>query len=765
MLDADDEQLPRLRGLFRSARSVSRLRSKAIRRNLRKPPPAKKLNPFVPPSEIQIYEDSLRKPYKKDLSHEILYHYLKEYEKFSFVPATLPPPPMKDFPDWALEALSSEGYLSDDLVSWIRAVRAKTVSEAFKIMDKGKRDWPKHLVYFILHTPKPKTQNDVVRTFSLIEEKWECFDPKQRPSLLLTMAEIASNRLPKALPRIAHRFANSGFNKETLAVGSKQEFSNKLIRITAEAIRIKSHENYTSLPELRNYVNESLILLLDKLATSNISIEPSTLDEIFYATLAEDTDAYLAIRRLMRPHQYVQLLKRLNGQQEGLALAHEMSKVETQLSILEREFVRGHLLRRLPLEGMFKRLTTINNWRVSAQETFSAWIDFQKRRDVEGPAPKEAWNEILRICHDEWTFPSAFWEEAFDLMEMDRVLPDTNLLCLVLKGIKEPEALDSILETATTRHFQRMNDQIWQIYLQRLSITDPPRALEIFLNAHNTDSAAGTMDTLNVYYWNILLHGLAVESRRTNDMVWVTRAFDLLAEMERLSIFPSQHTLNAVCKLGQWTGDKCLINGVPAWQAALDKWHEWIIRPEDFNFEKYLPGIARLIPSQQSFRSYIRLAGNHGAYAEVFDASWAMVRFGVQPDWGTLLDLDVFMQLARDPERTLAVREMFREWLGEYPSVGEVMTYYRSYLRTEAEKLSSSLDAIEGPKPDAAQEVYPRFKTRVKSLAANTQKGSIPLIGTREEIREGEKRLGEEENETVVGSWLRRQRELPWFER
>jgi hypothetical protein len=70
-------------------------------------------------------------------------------------------------------------------------------------------------------------------------------------------------------------------------------------------------------------------------------------------------------------------------------------------------------------------------------------------------------------------------------------------------------------------------------------------------------------------------------------MVWVTRAFDLLAEMERLSIFPSQHTLNAVCKLGQWTGDKCLINGVPAWKASLDKWHEWIIRPEDFGYKFY----------------------------------------------------------------------------------------------------------------------------------------------------------------------------------
>jgi hypothetical protein len=151
-----------------TARSISRRSSKAIRRNLNKPPPGKKSNPFAPPSEIQIYEDELRKPYKKDLSQEVLYHYLKEYETFSFVPATLPPPPMEEYPEWVQDALNAEGFTSDDLVSWIRAIRPRTVDEALEIMEAGKREWPKHLIYFLLYTPKPKTQNDVVRIFALI---------------------------------------------------------------------------------------------------------------------------------------------------------------------------------------------------------------------------------------------------------------------------------------------------------------------------------------------------------------------------------------------------------------------------------------------------------------------------------------------------------------------------------------------------------------------------------------------------------------------
>src|SRR3981189_872616 len=128
---------------------------------------------------------------------------------------------------------------------------------------------------------------------------------------------------------------------------------------------------------------------------------------------------------------------------------------------------------------------------------------------------------------------------------------------------------------------QGMMDQIWEAYRSRLALTDTPRALEIFLNAHTEGEAAGTMDTYNVMYWNILLHGLAMESRRSNDMVWTTRAFDLIDEMERINVFPTHQTLHAICKLGNWAGDKVQIKGKPAWKAALASWHNFVIRPED----------------------------------------------------------------------------------------------------------------------------------------------------------------------------------------
>jgi hypothetical protein len=421
-------------------------------------------------------------------------------------------------------------------------------------------------------------------------------------------------------------------------------------------------------------------------------------------------------------------------------LAYEISKAERQLSSIEREVLKGHTLGRVRSKEMAKRLRTIQNWRVSTQETFTTWLEFLERRKTLGPAPKAAWLSILFICHDEWTFPDQFWEEAFELMEEDCVLPDTSLLCLVLKGIKDMDVLDRILETATTTHLQRMNNQIWQVYLQRLAINNAPRALEIFLNAHTTDSAVGTMDTLNVYYWNILLNGLVIESKRTNDMIWVTRAFDLLAEMERLSIFPSQHTLSAICKLGNWAGDKVRIKGVPAWKAAINQWHEWIIRPEDFGYKFNLPSIARLIPSQVTFRKFVRLAGNYGEYGEVFDMTWAMLRFGVQPDWETLLDIDLFMQLSGDMERTLAVREMFREWLGRYPTPREVIWHYRKWLRAELTMAAESQE-------------------RAKLEAPKT------IVGTKIEAAPGVQDVQEVRTETVVEQWLRREQAKPWFER
>jgi hypothetical protein len=214
--------------------------------------------------------------------------------------------------------------------------------------------------------------------------------------------------------------------------------------------------------------------------------------------------------------------------------------------------------------------------------------------------------------------------------------------------------------------------------------------------------------------------------------------------MERLSIFPSQQTLSAVCKLGQWAGNKVEINKVPAWKAALNQWHEWIIRPEDFGYKFNLPGIARVIPSQISFRKFIRLAGTYGEYGEVFDATWGMLRFGVIPDWETLLDIDLFIQLSGDVKRTIAVREMFREWLGRYPTPREVIWHYRKWLRTELKEAGGLHRKIE------------LEGSHARIIAKQIEAPQSPGI-----IRQD----GEVHHETVVDQWLRREKAKPWFER
>jgi hypothetical protein len=96
------------------------------------------------------------------------------------------------------------------------------------------------------------------------------------------------------------------------------------------------------------------------------------------------------------------------------------------------------------------------------------------------------------------------------------------------------------------------------------------------------------------------------------------------------------------------------------------------------------------------------LAGNYGEYNEVFDATWAMLRFGVQPDWETLLDVDVFMQLSGDEERALAVREMFREWLGRYPTPREVIWHYRRWLRAEVRTVIGRENMARLEEPDVS---------------------------------------------------------------
>jgi hypothetical protein len=728
VLNDENEPLPRLRGLYNSARSIS-FRPTVRQQPQTQPSPQNKVTP--PQTQVELLGKQVQKHGDRVPLRKITFYVIGRHGN------VLPHPDRFRLPKWAEDTLTARGYKSKDVLNWIRVMRATNATQAFEIMERNGAVWPKFLIQSMLYSSTPRSQNELVKIFSVIQDIWDAFDQVGKIEVLIRMAVLFSKKLPQGLPRVANLLATTDF------VGKKSilRVFNEVLGITADAYHHKQHQNYTTVVQLRNFIEESMITLLDEMEKKGVHVKIRTLRKVSAAKLAENSDAAIAILRLGKPKKYIDLLEDMKGQEEDLALAYEVAKAERQLSGLEREFLNGHLLGRVTSKEMIKRLNTIQNWRISTQETFSAWLEFLDRRRRLGPAPKETWISILQMCHDEWTFPSEFWQEAFDLMEEDNVLPNTRLLCLVLKGIKEMDVLDRILETATTTHFQRMNDQIWQVYLQRLAINHAPRALEIFLNAHTTDSAAGTMDTLNIYYWNILLNGLAGETHRTNDMIWITRAFDLLAEMERLSIFPSQQTLSAICKLGNFAGDKVRIKDVPAWKAAMNQWHEWIIRPEDFGYAFNLPGIAKLIPSQVSFRRFIRLAGNYGEYAEVFDASWAMMRFGVIPDWDTLLDIDLFMQLSRDVKRTVAVREMFREWLGRYPTPREVIWHYRRWLRAEVRMAVEERAKLEAPETAVAKQIEaPRTVADIRPDA---------------EVRQ----------ETVVEQWLRREREKPWFER
>jgi hypothetical protein len=730
VLDGETEPLPRLRGLYDSARSIS-LRP-TVRQQPPIQPPRTQNKPIRPQTKLEVLGKQVGKHGERVPLRKVTFYVMGRYPN-------LPKPDKLKLPKWAEDTLSERGYKARDVLSWIQAIRATNATQAFEIMQNNGGVWPKFLVQSLLYSSIPRSQSELVKIFSVVQAIWDTFDQEGKIRVLTRMAELSAKKLPQGLPRVANLLATTEINGSA----STLRVYNEVLAVTADAYHHKQHQNYTSVVQLRNFMDESMIILLDRMANKDVHVKIRTLRKVSAAKLAEDSNAAISILRLGKPKKYVDLLEDMKGQEDDLALAYEISKVERQLSGLEREYLKGHLLGRVSSKEMIKRLNTIQNWRISTQETFSAWLEFLDRRRKLGPAPKESWISILQMCHDEWTFPTEFWEEAFELMEEDNVLPNAALLCLVLRGIKEMEVLDRILEIATTTYFQRMNDQIWQVYLQRLSISHAPRALEIFLNAHTTDSAAGTMDTLNIYYWNILLNGLAIESRKTNDMIWTTRAFDLLAEMERLTIFPSQQTLSAICKLGSWAGDKVQINGIPAWKAAINQWHEWIIRPEDFDEKFNLPGIVRLIPSQVTFRKFIRLAGTYGEYGEVFDASWGMLRFGVIPDWETLLDVDLFMQMSGDVKRTLAVKEMFREWLGRYPTPREVIWHYRKWLRSELKETGElqKMTELEGPeKPVAKQIEAPKTAAMI-----------------RQDV--------EVHQETVVNQWMRRERAKPWFER
>ena len=718
----DLEPVPRLCGLYKAARSIYRRPTVRSRAQLTEQNKAIRSQIHLERRLNQLNRHKPRTPLRK-----VTFFVMGLYK--GRLPAKLL------VPSWAEEALWERGYTVEDVRKWVQVLRASNATEAIGIMEG--RTWPSFLLQSLFYSSQSRSQGELVALFGMAQSMWNSFDQQAKVRVLTRMAQLSAQRLPQGLPPAAHLLTRISFSSPR----SQSYLCNKFLNITAAALHVKPHANYTSIDQLRNLLEESMIIILEYMASHQLHVEIRTVRKIASTTLAEDSNAAISILRLAKPKKYVELLDDMKGQRGDLAVAYEISKVERQLTRIENEFLKGHLLGRIRAKEMAQKLKKVENWRVSVEETFSTWLKFLERRRKLGPAPRASWIEILHMCHDEWTFPAPFWEEAFELMEQDRVFPDTRALCLVLKGIKDEEVLDRILERATTEHFQRMNDQIWQTYLQRLAINNAPRALEIFLNAHTTDSAAGTMDTLNIIYWDTLLMGLAMHARKTNDTIWIERAFDLLAEMDRLPIFPSQHTLIAVCKLGNWAGDKVSIKGVPAWKAAINTWHDWIVRPEDFGYKFPLNGILRLVPSQPTWRAFIRLAGNYGEYGEVFDASWAMLRFGVKPNWEGLLDLDVFMQLSRDEERTLAVREMFKDWLGKYPSAGEVICHYRRWLRAETRwalhiqnqgQLDSREDAIE--QIEAPKSGEEEVKTNIF-------------------------------HETVVERYLRREQAKPWFER
>jgi hypothetical protein len=185
----------------------------------------------------------------------------------------------------------------------------------------------------------------------------------------------------------------------------------------------------------------------------------------------------------------------------------------------------------------------------------------------------------------------------------------------------------------------------------------------------------------------------------------------------------------------------------------VDKWHEWVVRPEDFGHNFDLNGVARLVPSLKSWRKFIRMTGNFGEYDEVFDATWAMLRFGVEPSWECMLDVDLFMQLSGDHERTKAVRKMFQEWVGNYPRPKEVLAHYRRWLRTEITLQLTTRPSEPHVLEDPNAQTLANADTPVaESIEVPTRTGDLlaePEIHT----------------ETVVEKWLRQEREKPWFER
>ena len=116
------------------------------------------------------------------------------------------------------------------------------------------------------------------------------------------------------------------------------------------------------------------------------------------------------------------------------------------------------------------------------------------------------------------------------------------------------------------------------------------------------------------------------------------------------------------------------------------------------------------------------------------------MRFRFIPDWETLLDIDLFIQLSGDVKGTLAVSEMF-EWLGRYPTPREVIWHYIKWLRAEVRMVVEQEKLrLPGPENQVARQI-----------------GEPRSLGVHPDA--------ETCHETVVEQWLQREKAKPWFEK
>ena len=728
LLDFEGPPVHLLRRVIEYARRAA---YRPIARKKRPTKYRKRVHPVRPRTPRELLGREVKKHGEKVPLRKVTYYVLSQYRW------KLPSAAKFRLPEWAEAAMSARGFRAEDALAWARVLRAKNATGAFAIMDEMDAVWPKFLVESLLHSNKKRTQTELFKIISLVEYTWDRFDQGEKIAAAVRMAELAAKQLPHSLSRIAKLVSTTEFQGRQ----PNLKVFNNLLALTADAYHLRDHHIYTTVNLLRDKMEHAMIKLLRRMEEDEIEVTVGSLTKVGASKLGEDQKAAVQIIRLGDPSVYIALVNGVVAGTTDSAMTYEIEKVESQLSAVERAFIRAHLVGRVTSAELAKRLAVIRRWRVSTAEIFSAWLDFFNKRQHVGKAPRANWADILKVCLKEYKFPDEFWEEAFLMMEADRCFPSTELTCLVLQGIRDTDTLERIVENLTSRHFQRMNDKIWKVFLTRLSLENAPRALEIFLDAHQIDSAQNTMDTLDVEYWNIMLHALANEYNQTKDPIWVGRCFNLLDEMNRLVIFPTQESLKAVLRMGEAAGDRVYVEGgeekgtTAAW-AAIDQWFKWVIRPEDFDYEFPLSRSVRIHPSQSLFRRFFRLCGKAGDFATVYNTTYALLRFGVIPHWETLLDIDLFMQLAKDETRTTTTREMLREWLKVYPTPREVHLHYRNkYGR-------------------------PLVKEREQEMYEN-----LPLFNTPDYVPKFLEAPPKHVPPTVIDEWLSREGAKPWFER